>query len=197
MNLFKALAGAAVATVLGTAGAYAADVVIPGTGYSSSATGIAGTGNSGPDAFGNTWSWTNGSWYTPQFGGSFATYGSSTAAQDFHVIFLPGTSASIASATFDDVTSGQTWTSTLTANDLEVTFFAPAGQSLSMGDAYKIAVNFNNSGLDGSNTGFTAFFTTTGVPEASTWAMMALGFSGLAFAGLRSSRKQAEPRAIA
>ena len=30
-----------------------------------------------------------------------------------------------------------------------------------------------------------------GVPEASTWAMMGLGFAGLAFAGARASRKHA------
>jgi hypothetical protein len=29
------------------------------------------------------------------------------------------------------------------------------------------------------------------VPEPSTWAMMALGFAGLAFAGYRRSRKGA------
>jgi hypothetical protein len=31
----------------------------------------------------------------------------------------------------------------------------------------------------------------TGVPEPSTWAMMALGFAGLGFAGYRSARKSA------
>jgi hypothetical protein len=31
--------------------------------------------------------------------------------------------------------------------------------------------------------------TLTAIPEASTWAMMLLGFAGLGFAGYRASRK--------
>jgi PEP-CTERM motif len=33
---------------------------------------------------------------------------------------------------------------------------------------------------------------TGSAPEPSTWAMMALGFAGLAFAGYRRSRKDSE-----
>jgi hypothetical protein len=42
-------------------------------------------------------------------------------------------------------------------------------------------------GIDGETAGL--FGAITVAPEPSTWAMMALGFAGLAFAGYRSSRK--------
>jgi hypothetical protein len=37
-----------------------------------------------------------------------------------------------------------------------------------------------------------ARITVSGVPEASTWAMMLIGFGGLGFAGARASRSRAE-----
>jgi PEP-CTERM motif len=40
-------------------------------------------------------------------------------------------------------------------------------------------------------TYFTAPFVTGGVPEPATWAMMALGFAGIGFAGYRTSRRRA------
>jgi hypothetical protein len=48
---------------------------------------------------------------------------------------------------------------------------------------------------DFASAGSAAFSSITGnafsvVPEASTWAMMALGFAGLAYAGLRSNRRK-------
>jgi uncharacterized protein (TIGR03118 family) len=44
-------------------------------------------------------------------------------------------------------------------------------------------------GIDGETGGL--FGAITVVPEPSTWAMMALGFAGLGFAGYRASRKTA------
>lgn len=41
------------------------------------------------------------------------------------------------------------------------------------------------------NTGYAATITITSVPEASTWALMLLGFAGLGLAGYRASRKSA------
>ena len=41
----------------------------------------------------------------------------------------------------------------------------------------------------GSITGFNQSMESTAVPEPSTWAMMALGFGGLAFFGVKRARK--------
>jgi PEP-CTERM motif len=48
---------------------------------------------------------------------------------------------------------------------------------------------------DANNPGFDyldSVSLTTGIPEASTWAMMLLGFAGLGFAGYRKT-KRGEP----
>lgn len=56
-------------------------------------------------------------------------------------------------------------------------------------------LTFNNLALtsfDSNNVGSPAFLTVTavaGVPEPSTWAMMFLGFAGVAFVAYRRSRK--------
>lgn len=60
------------------------------------------------------------------------------------------------------------------------------------GDVYTYSFNFWNN-----TTGFGAepsrlVVTFTNVPEASTWAMLLLGFGGLALAGYRASRKSAD-----
>ncbi len=54
------------------------------------------------------------------------------------------------------------------------TFFQPDGDS------------WEGASLDGAS------ITVSGVPEASTWAMMLIGFGGLGFAGARASRSRSE-----
>jgi hypothetical protein len=46
--------------------------------------------------------------------------------------------------------------------------------------------SWEGASLDGAR------ITVSGVPEASTWAMMLIGFGGLGFAGYRASRSRAE-----
>ena len=46
--------------------------------------------------------------------------------------------------------------------------------------------SWESASMDGAR------ITVSGVPEASTWAMMLLGFGGLGFAGARASRSRAE-----
>lgn len=41
----------------------------------------------------------------------------------------------------------------------------------------------------GSVTGFNESMQTAAIPESSTWAMLALGFGGLAFLGAKRARK--------
>jgi len=54
--------------------------------------------------------------------------------------------------------------------------------------AYSAYVQDHFNGTDATFTNYA--FTVSGVPEPSTWAMMALGFAGLGFAGYRTSRKR-------
>ena len=56
------------------------------------------------------------------------------------------------------------------------------------GTAFSATISLTNGG--GSYPGITATWTNN-VPEPSTWAMMGLGFAGLAFAGYRSRRSAA------
>jgi hypothetical protein len=53
------------------------------------------------------------------------------------------------------------------------------------------AVWYNAQGLDFTNASYFVTLTITTVPELSTWAMLALGFAGLGFAGYRTSRRSA------
>src|SRR5271163_3465906 len=45
------------------------------------------------------------------------------------------------------------------------------------------------AGLTGDNVVTSVTFSSTTVPEPSTWALMLLGFAGLGYAGCRSTRK--------
>ncbi len=171
-----------------------ADVVIPGTGFSAFGSGVVGQGNSGQDAFGNTWAWSGGAWST-----SISTYGSNVPANDFEIIFLfaPQYAGKISGGSMIDYSDNMTWTSVIKAGGNEIAFYAPSHTALSKGESYKIAVQFSEGGLSGATAGFTASFTTTSaVPEASTWSMMSLGLTGLGFAAYRSGRTKS-PRAIA
>jgi PEP-CTERM motif len=68
-----------------------------------------------------------------------------------------------------------------------------AGQSIEI--EYFLGYNSGTSAGVGDGFGFTYDLVdpppSPAVPEPSTWAMMALGFAGLAFAGYRRSRKPA------
>ena len=67
------------------------------------------------------------------------------------------------------------------------------------GDVTSVGYYTSTSPLDGGySSGVTtveSFPAATGAPEPSTWAMMAVGFAGLGFAGYRTSRKPA-PRLV-
>jgi hypothetical protein len=64
--------------------------------------------------------------------------------------------------------------------------------SLSGYDYYFFLYTGPSSGVGGSNVLlYKTFSAVTSVPETSTWAMMGLGFAGLAFAGYRSRRSAA------
>jgi hypothetical protein len=60
------------------------------------------------------------------------------------------------------------------------------------GATYGVGVANSDIALDYVSDGVTA-----STPEASTWAMMLLGFAGLGYAGFRSARKQRLSRSIA
>jgi hypothetical protein len=71
----------------------------------------------------------------------------------------------------------------------------PPGQQAYSGDeSAPVFLTGAYYGLDGT-TGADATVTIAAVPEISTWAMMALGFAALGFAGYRTSRPSAASEA--
>jgi hypothetical protein len=212
-GLVKLLAGTALVATFGLATAASATsyVVVPGSGYDSVASGIPGVGNSGTDAFGNTWEWNNtvggvpgpgagfSAWGTPGLGFGDATYEGSAPADLFAVSFVVDHTG----ATFDEAPSttpggyteltrmtvnGVAWTPVFLDSGNEVDFYAPAGDSLNDGQQYFVNVIFNQKTLSGANIGFSAVFLTA-VPEASTWAMMIVGIAGIGGA-MRTMRRK-------
>ncbi len=205
-TLIKLLAGAALATVM-TASAHAQ--ITNFDGYSSAA----GGGNSGTDAQGNPWTWSaagtdSSAWGAPGLGDGTSVFTTTTdySASDFAVTFIgfpvpvidqspspePGGYNTFTRFTSDVDGNLYAWTPDYSYGSNTVVFTAPsAAADLTNGDLYFVNVVFSTGGLDGSNTGFTAAFSTETVPEPSTWAMLGLGFAGLAFAGYRSRRSSA------
>jgi hypothetical protein len=194
---------------LASVGAAQAHVVVPGSGYAGIATGVPGTGNSGLDAYGNTWQWnkTTGvggpaaagqsAWGSPGLGaGTTDLYNGSVAATDFHISFVfdppTGTHISYAASPFAggyneatrfDVCSPTCveWTVGADSDANQVNFYAPAGSALHPGDQYFVNVIMNNGASDGSNTGFTAFFTYDTVPEPVSLALLGAGLAAFGF----------------
>ncbi len=213
---FGIVAAAAFAASLAgatTAYAFVPETYIDGSGYSASS----GGGNSGTDAFGNPWLWskTTGSgsspgagysvWGTPGLGDGNATYDnmvSDTPATDFQISFVgfglsinqtlsPGLPSDYTEYTrFESYTGGQfvAWTPVYDGGK-NITFYAPAGVSLTNGAEYFVNVLFNQKTFSGKNAGFTAGFSAA-VPETSTWVMFGLGFAAVSAAGV-SRRKTA------
>jgi len=139
----------------------------------------------------NLGSW-DGSTYIYPFGSpDTGTYGelfyapANTGLKEFDFLiennFGTGTNATFVLATWDPITNG------------------PGSLLFSESSFVSTAAGFNwnyNTLPDiGSLTGgaeYVAFLTvTSGVPEPSTWAMMALGFAGLGFVGYRKTKKDA------
>ena len=204
-----AMAAFALAAMMVAGGAAQAGVIDP---YSSTA----GAGNSGTDAFGNTW---NGSttygapyagpgagfsaWGSPGLGSGDATYGTAPAATQFTVRFAYDSSTAIDQTLspfpggyneytrFTDDSTGVAWTPTYFGEG--VTFTAPTGDSLKAGDSYFANVVFTGSDLSGANAGFTASF--GAVPEPASWALMLAGV-GLLGGALRGQRRADRKREV-
>jgi len=91
----------------------------------------------------------------------------------------------------DGVSIGSTPTVTTTSTQLSVgtflDFLAGGGHTIQMHDLGGPFDNQYPAGLSWSVA--TAPGSVATAPELSTWAMMGIGFAGLAFAGYRSSRK--------
>jgi hypothetical protein len=90
---------------------------------------------------------------------------------------------------FNSVTGSDAWAvyGTNTAGSLGTEILSGADES----DHSIATYAYYNVVATGGNVPLTKFDATAGVPEPSTWAMMGLGFLGLAFAGYRSRRATA------
>jgi hypothetical protein len=211
----KLFAGAAMIGGLALAAAPAqAAYVIPGTGFA----GVAGGGNTGLDAFGQTWTWNttiggvtpgvpagNSAWGSPGLGlGTVDHYTGTSAATNFEIAFQMPDGTDISQipssgpggyneATRFDVCSASgcvEWNAVFSnpTHAHEVDFFAPAGSSLKFGDQYFVNVVMDNGLVSGATN---AGFSAvfTGVPEPSTWAMMLMGVGGVG-AAMRMARRK-------
>ncbi len=139
---------------------------------------------SGTDGLGNDWSFTQSGevWlfkYTGTYNSSFAY----PSASDFEITFVPSTTTTSGASVGTD------------AGPWNVTFADPtvsfAGPGLVAGLGFLFAVDVVGP-VGVPSPGFTTSWSTA-VPELSTWAMMGLGFGGLAFAGYRARRSVTVP----
>ena len=192
----------------------ATDLPIPGTSYGE----VIGGDGSGTDAFGNPWLWSKTAgpkstsspgkgysvWGTPGLDDGNATYKDATPATDFGIVFYipfsgPLTinetpSNSVQNFTewtrFETESAGvfTAWTPVYISPQ-QVDFLAPTGVELTDGEQYFVNVVFNQKNVSGAtNTGFNATFSGN-VPEASTWAMLGVGFAGIGLLGMTKRRK--------
>ncbi|MBV8684432.1 MAG: PEP-CTERM sorting domain-containing protein [Caulobacteraceae bacterium] len=217
----KTILGAAIAALsfgaLATAANAVTYVIVPGSGYDSVATGKTGKGNSGTDAFGNTWQWNKtvdakgsispgkgySAWGTPGLGNGDATYEGSAPADAFFISFVVDHTGATFNKTASPFANGYNeftrfsvctttcvaWTPMFLSNSNEVDFYAPAGDELKDGEKYFVNVVFNQKTLSGKNIGFSADFATA-VPEPGSWALMILG-AGAVGAAMRGRRRLA------
>ena len=100
-------------------------------------------------------------------------------------------------AVFAGTTSG-TGTEDLSevlSNGVSLTLHAPPATSAMFSAVQSLSVvkdqsDFAGSGGSADSSIIGNAFSVTAVPEASTWAMMLLGFAGLGFAGWRAQQKK-------
>ena len=115
------------------------------------------------------------------------TFNSNIGAPDSTLTFfadtLDGQGAPGTPGTLLESVSGHATTDPDSFSGSRITAFA-ADAPFSMSEQASLVLR-----ADGSITGFNQSMESTAVPEPSTWAMMALGFGGLAFFGVKRARK--------
>lgn len=188
-----------------------ADVVIPGTGFA----GVVGNGNTGTDAFGQTWQWslTTGpqsasspgagfsAWGTPGLGaGTIDQYGGSVPASDFEISFVLPLGTDILQTPSPFTGGYNEFTRFEVCSGGSCTAWNPVFSNVA--GAHQVnffapAGTFLTAGesyfvnvifSNGNVDGFNSGFSavfTSAVPEPSTWAMMILGFFGIGFLAYR------------
>lgn len=157
---------------------------------------FSGSGSSGVDCLGQTWTLGNDGWGIPGIGNSVTPFLGGVQVTDFHITFT-------ASGTFDgligDPSAGfdtrllvapfdvaHTWSVVVSGNTAD--YFAPPGGELSPGQTFFVNTQFLNGlgsgdgGVDPNDVSFTASWTTTTVPEPGSLALLAVSLAGLGFA---------------
>jgi hypothetical protein len=119
---------------------------------------------------------------------NFVADSTGIAFDSLELLVVPGTTQ--IEKTFSTLAGAETYFSAHPTISLGA---IPAGQSIEI--EYMLGYNSGTSAAPGDGFGFTYDLVDppvgAAVPEPSTWAMMALGFAGLAFVGYRRSRKGA------
>jgi opacity protein-like surface antigen len=216
-NVAKFAAGTALVAALGlAAAAHATDQPLPGTGFA----GIAGNGNTGTDAFGQTWTWSKttgvggvaaglSAWGLPGLGdGEVDGYNGSVPASDFFIAFLTsmtGTYINTAPSSGPGGYNEETRFTSCNSSGGDCVAWTPVYDT----PTNPLEVNFiapagtvlvkgddyfvNVIFTTGALSGANAGFSavySANVPEPAAWAMMLLGIAGVGGAMRSARRKQ-------
>ena len=161
---------------------------------------FSGSGTSGVDCLGHTWTLGNGGWGIPGVGlGSVPWLGSpGQKASDFHFSCLAGcgpivNNGSIGTRFSLSPFGSNDWTAVLGAGGTSIDFFSPdAAHDLSPGQSFFVNVSYPTTGDFRFEASWTTRATTV-TPEPSSIALMGCGLAGLVFAGRKriATRKTA------